>query len=297
MENIQIFLLSLFFAFSLGLAIWSMLSLNQEARSGSFESDELFTEGALFKIFLPYIQTLGQKIDQTRAFDKMRKDVLKKLNAAGKADLISPSEFIATQVYSGIGGLLAGLYFDFMLDLGIEIVIGFYLLGFLMPSLSLNDTIKKRQKAIKRVLPYTLDLLTLAVEAGLDFTAALTRIGRKIGENPLNAEITRLVRDLSMGKSRSQALKDMAERTGVEELGIIVSALVQADELGASLGPTLRIQSSEMRRKRFDAAEKAAMEAPVKMLFPLIAFIFPIIFLIIFGPIVIQFYYDDPLGN
>jgi tight adherence protein C len=85
----------------------------------------------------------------------------------------------------------------------------------------------------------------------------------------------------------------MAKRTGVEELGIIVSALVQADELGASLGPTLRIQSSEMRRKRFDAAEKAAMEAPVKMLFPLIAFIFPIVFLIIFSPIAIQFYYGD----
>jgi tight adherence protein C len=294
-DNVQIFLLSLFFAFSLGLAIWSMLSLNAEARSGSFEADELFTSSPLYKAFLPYIQTFGRKIDSIKAFDKMRKDMMKKLNAAGKADLITPGELIATQVYTGFGGLSAGLYFDYNLELGFEIVIGFYLLGFLMPALSLRDAIKKRQRSIKRVLPYTLDLLTLAVEAGLDFTTALMKIGRKIGENPLNLEITRLVRDLSMGKSRSQALKDMAERTGVEELGIIVSALVQADELGASLGPTLRIQSSEMRRKRFDAAEKAAMEAPVKMLFPLLAFIFPIIFLIIFGPIVIQFYYDSPL--
>jgi tight adherence protein C len=293
MEDIQVFLLSLFFAFSLGLSVWSMLSLNREAKSGGFEADELFTDGPIYRLFLPYIQTLGRKIDGIVAFAKLRKDILKKLNSAGKADLITPGEFIAIQCFSGLGGFLAGFYFDYNLDLGIEVVCGFGLLGFGLPTLSLNDTVKKRQKAIKRVLPYTLDLLTLAVEAGLDFTTALARIGRKIGKNPLHLEITRLVRDLSMGKSRSNALKDMAKRTGVEELGIIVSALVQADELGASLGPTLRIQSSEMRRKRFDAAEKAAMEAPVKMLFPLIAFIFPIVFLIIFSPIAIQFYYGD----
>lgn len=296
MEDIQVLLLSLFFALSLGLAIWSLFSLNAEARSGAEDVEELFTDGLIFKIFLPYIQTLGQTFEKLRFLDGYRADVTQKLNAAGKSDAITPDELLATQFFAGFGGAAAGFYFRYNLSLGPEYVIVFYGLGFMLPLLSLNDAMKARQKAIRRIVPYTLDLLTLAVEAGLDFSAALQRIGQKLVGNPLQPEIKRLVRDMSMGKPRSEALKDLAERTQVEELQSVVSALIQADELGASLGPTLRIQAAEMRRRRFDKAEKAAMEAPVKMLAPLVLFIFPLVFLIVFSPIVIKFYYMKPLG-
>lgn len=286
----QLLFLSLFFAFSLGLALWSALSLNEEARSGSAKVDEMFTDSVVFRVMLPYIQTLGGYVEKQPAFDGQRAEIAKKLNAAGKSDAITPSEFIATQIIAGFSMALTGSLFDYLLemDMVLEIPLMFLLLGFFLPLYSLSEAAKARQKEIRRTIPYSLDLLTLAVEAGLDFTTALSRIAHKIGENAFGREIKRLVRDLNMGKSRAQSLRDMAERTGVEELKTVVAALIQADELGSSLGPTLRVQASDMRRRRFDAAEKAAMEAPVKMLAPLVLFIFPTVFMIIFGPIVIQ---------
>jgi tight adherence protein C len=126
------------------------------------------------------------------------------------------------------------------------------------------------------------------VEAGLDFTAALNRIGENLKQNPFREELRLLSRDLSMGKTRPEALRDLERRVGIEELTSVISALVQADELGASLGPTLRIQSEELQRKRFQRAEKKAMQAPVLMLIPLVVFIFPLVFMIIFTPIAIR---------
>lgn len=293
--DIQVLLLSTFFAFSMGLTVWALISLNQEARSAAQDVDELFTDGPVFRLALPYIQTLGRALEGIKGLDKTRKDVSEQLRAAGKADAITPDEFIATQLIAGIAAMVAGWYFQYQLSLGIEMILGFFFIGYLLPSLALRDTVKKRQRAIRRALPYTLDLLTLAVEAGLDFTTALAKIAAKLEGNPLGPEVKRLVRDLTMGKTRRQGLKDMADRTGLEELSTVVQALIQADELGASLGPTLRIQSSEMRRKRFDRAEKLAQEAPVKMLGPLIFFIFPVVFIIIFGPIFLRFYYDNPV--
>jgi tight adherence protein C len=164
-----------------------------------------------------------------------------------------------------------------------------------LPILGLNDMIKKRHHKIRRALPYTLDLLTLSVEAGLDFTAALTRIAEKLKGNPFQEEVRKLTRDLAMGKTRIEALKDMSERIRMEDLQSVVSALVQADELGSSLGPTLRIQAGELRRRRFQLAEKKAMQAPVKMLFPLVAFIFPQVWMVVFGPLVIKFIQDRPI--
>jgi len=290
--SIQLLMLSLFCGFSLGLSVWSVISLNREAREGAFDADELFTDAPVFKLILPYIQTLGVYFDKAKALNQYRKDIGQKLASAGKSDSITPGEFFATQILAGVAAGAAGGYFCFALEQGIELVLGFAFLGFALPLFSLNDMMKKRQKAVRRVLPYTLDLLTLAVEAGLEFTSALQTIASKLGANPLRPEIQRLIRDMSMGKNRSEALKDMSGRINLEELKSIVMALVQADELGSPLGPTLRIQSEQMRRKRFEQAEKAAMEAPVKMLFPLIAFIFPLVFIVVFGPIVITAYYQ-----
>ncbi|MCO5168582.1 MAG: type II secretion system F family protein [Planctomycetes bacterium] len=280
--------LSLFFAFAVGLlaftVIVDILTIKEEAQA----QDELFSQSPLFKLALPFVQHIGRAISGVRLFDGMRRDISTKLVRAGKADTITPDEFIGFMLVSGCVGAVVGLYFDLMIDVGGAAILAFALLVMALPLLSLGETIKRRQHSIRKLLPYTLDLLCLAVEAGLDFTAALNRIADNLDRSPFRDELRTLSRDLSMGKTRPEALRDMEKRIGLEELTSVVTALIQADELGASLGPTLRIQSRELQRKRFQRAEKKAMQAPVLMLIPLVLFIFPLVFLVIFAPMALQ---------
>jgi len=169
------------------------------------------------------------------------------------------------------------------------VVLPFLLLGYLMPWIWLRDRERARKKAIRRDLPYALDLLTLSVEAGLDFTSALARIVRRRPDRPLSQELGETLRQIQMGVPRADALRDLNERVRMEEIFSVTSALIQADELGASLGPILRVQADTFRVRRAQAAEKQAMEAPVKLLFPLICFFFPATFIVIFGPIFLRY--------
>ena len=142
-----------------------------------------------------------------------------------------------------------------------------------------------RHSSIQKGLPFVLDLLTLSVEAGIDFMAALRRCIERREIDPLSEELIRVVREIQLGRTRRQALRDMSTRVDLSDLRSVVNALVQADELGVSIGSILRIQADQMRRRRFERAEKKANEAPVKMLLPLMLFIFPSVFLILLGPI------------
>lgn len=280
--------LSLFFAFAVGLLAFTLVADFMAIKEAAEEQDELFSQSPLFKLILPFVQHLGRVLSGVRFLNSLRADLQMKLIRAGKVDTITPDEFIGFMLLCGVIGCVVGLYFDFMIDVGATGIIGIAFLVMLLPSMSLNDAIKRRQKSIRKLLPYTLDLLCLAIEAGLDFTAALNRIADNLGKTPFRDEIRALSRDLSMGKTRAEALRDMERRIGLEELTSVVTALIQADELGASVGPTLRIQSRELQRKRFQRAEKQAMQAPVLMLIPLVLFIFPLVFLVIFTPIVLR---------
>jgi tight adherence protein C len=128
----------------------------------------------------------------------------------------------------------------------------------------------------------------LSVEAGLDFMSAMQRIVERGKIDALGEELVRVLREIQLGKTRRNALRDMGERVNQKDLRSVINALVQADELGVGIGSILRIQSDQMRQRRFERAEKKANEAPVKMLFPLVAFIFPAVFLVLLGPIVLQ---------
>lgn len=288
--SFELLLLSASFGFAIGLAAWMVLNSFREVREEAEEQFEVYSDSPLFKACLPFIQYTGRRFERLRSLKGIRRSLQKKLTYAGKSLAITPDEFLGwALVWSGIG-LLVSLYFKLMLkDLVdpslLAIVV---LICTMIPFMQLNDMVKRRQKEIRKILPYTLDLLCLAVEAGLDFTAALNRIGENLKKNPLREELRMLTRDLSMGKTRPEALRDMERRIGVEELTSVVSALVQADELGASLGPALRIQSAELQRIRFQRAEKKAMQAPVLMLIPLVIFIFPLVFMVIFTPIGIK---------
>ena len=272
------------------LVLAGLIAVREQAEG---QSEELFSEGPLFKVALPFIQYFGKVAAKMRGLDRTRRDLDLKLIRAGKSFAITPDEFIGLQVVTGIVGGFIGLYIQWSLGLGPEIIVVLALFGMLFPVLSLKEAITRRQRAILKVLPYTLDLLCLAVEAGLDFTAALNRIGEKLQQNPFRDEVRLLTRDLAMGKTRAEALKDLGHRVGLDDLTSVVSALVQADELGASLGPTLRIQSAELQRRRFQRAEKRAMQAPVLMLIPLVLFIFPLVFMVIFGPMALKLFYTS----
>ncbi len=155
--------------------------------------------------------------------------------------------------------------------------------GFFFPDLWIKDEIRKRQKAIRRVLPDTIDVLSISVEAGLGFDAAISRLCQKT-QNPLTLEFEKYLTELRLGKGRREALRQIQARTGVEDLNTFISAVIQADQLGVSIAKILRMQSEQLRVKRRQRAEQLAQKAPLKMLFPMILFIFPAIFVVILGP-------------
>ncbi|MFL5801058.1 MAG: type II secretion system F family protein [Roseiflexaceae bacterium] len=158
-------------------------------------------------------------------------------------------------------------------------------LGYLMPGIWLGQQIKKRKKNIIKALPDALDLLTISVEAGLAFDSALQRVSEK-WDNELSTEFKRVLTDTRLGRARRDALKDMAARTGVEDVQTFTAAIIQAEQLGVSIGKILRIQADQMRVRRRQRAEEAAQKAPIKMLFPMVFLIFPALFVVILGPAV-----------
>jgi tight adherence protein C len=165
--------------------------------------------------------------------------------------------------------------------------VGAACIGFLLPELWVFDNTRKRQKKIRKALPDTLDLLAISVEAGLGFDAALNRICQK-SRNPLTEVFEHYLLELRLGKPRRQALRQIFARTGVSDLNSFVSALIQADQLGVSVARVLRIQSEQLRVKRRQRAEQLAQKASLKMLFPMVMFIFPTIFVVILGPAIKQ---------
>ena len=155
--------------------------------------------------------------------------------------------------------------------------------GFFLPDLLLYNMGIKRQVMIQRDLPDAMDMLTICVESGLGFDAALARVARN-SSGPVAAEFTRALQEIQIGKSRSQALRSLAERTTVPELRAFTSAVVQAGELGIPIADVLREQAKEMRMRRRQRAEEKAQQVPVKILFPLIGCLFPALFIIVIGP-------------
>ena len=157
-----------------------------------------------------------------------------------------------------------------------------------LPLFWLRSAVRRRHASILKALPFVLDLLTLSVEAGMDFISALQRNCRSRRLDPLNEELLRMTKEIQVGSSRREALANMAARVGQNDLKSLALARIQADELGVSIGTMLRIQSEQLRSQRFDRAEKLAAEAPVKMLGPLMLCIFPAVFIVLLGPIISQ---------
>lgn len=159
------------------------------------------------------------------------------------------------------------------------------LVGALLPLSWLRDRIESRRRSVLRQLPFYLDVITLAIESGLNLGAALAQAVDKGPRGPLRAEFDRALRDLRAGRSREEALRGIAERLAMPAVASLIAALLVAERQGGSLGPVLRAQAEQRRNERFMRAEKLAMEAPVKMLPPLLVFIFPCTFVVLLFPV------------
>ena len=184
----------------------------------------------------------------------------------------------AMLVQGGFEGLISGEEFAALKIMMLWIV----------PDIWLRRAVARRHLSIQRSLPFVLDLLTLSVEAGLDFMSALRRCTERPAVDPLSEELLRVVRETQIGTPRRDALRALARRVAIPDVRSLVNALVQADELGVSVGAILRVQADQIRQRRFERAEKLANEAPVKLLGPLVLFIFPSVFLVLLGPILFR---------
>jgi tight adherence protein C len=208
----------------------------------------------------------------------------RRLDLAGNPSGWTPDRILAAKglglfILGGLGALYG------LRTIGLLIVGGAVAAtaGFFLPDILLYNAGVKRQEKIQKALPDALDMLTVCVEAGLGFDAALAQVARNT-TGPLAAEFSRVLQEIQIGKSRSQALRAMTDRTTVPELRSFVSALVQAGELGITIADVLREQAKEMRLRRRQRAEEKAQKVPVKILFPLVFCLFPSIFIVILGP-------------
>lgn len=209
----------------------------------------------------------------------------RRIQMAGGLAGLTAASLVATSLLFGaaclLGSLLLGLAHAHWLFIVLLPAVGFGL-----PFLWLDDRVRERHNLILRHLSFHIDLLTLSVEAGLDFTAAIGKIVERGKNGPLKDEFRLMLSEIRVGKKRSDALRAMAERVQLIQLTSFISALVQADKLGMSIGKVLRIQSDTVRVERSQRAERRANEAPVKILIPLVLFIFPTIWIILAGPLV-----------
>ena len=230
------------------------------------------------------------------AFSRARELADRRLVSAGFDGLLDGREFLALKfllpitlgffwfcLLHGAGKLLSPIA-----ENTVTLTVLGVMMLYLYPVLWLKQALSARHRSIQRALPFVLDLLTLSVEAGMDFMSALQRNCERRRLDALNEELIRMIREIQLGTPRRTALANMSKRVDLADLRSVTYALIQADELGVSIGAILRIQADQMRQRRFDRAERLANEAPVKLLFPLMLFIFPCVFIILLGPILQQ---------
>ncbi|WAH95879.1 type II secretion system F family protein [Arthrobacter sp. MMS18-M83] len=211
------------------------------------------------------------------------------LSLAGRPPSLPLGRVLAAKPLLGLCGALFGLFISANSSSGIIKLVGIFvvLLGYFIPDLMLYSKGQERQKAMQLELANTMDQMLISVEAGLGFEGAMARAGEN-GKGPLAEELVRTLQDMQVGRSRRESYLALAERTNVPELRSFVQAVIQADTYGIAISRVLRVQAKVMRVKRRQRAEEKAMKLPVMILFPLLFFIFPVLFIAILGPAVIN---------
>ncbi|MBA4371123.1 MAG: type II secretion system protein [Coriobacteriaceae bacterium] len=234
------------------------------------------------RAFVTVVKAFGPRDWTTR--------VRARLVLAGNPKGLSAERFIAGKASAALGALLLGVVVASSAPWGmlfeLAVVVGVTLLGFFAPDIWLGGQAQRRQLAMRRALPDMLDMLTISVEAGLGFDAAVSKLVKNT-RGPLAEEFGRMLQEVQSGVARREALHRLVERTDVTELSAFVSAIVQADVFGISIANVLRAQSKELRLKRRQHAEEEAQKAPVKIVFPLVLCILPVTLMVVVGPAIV----------
>jgi len=230
--------------------------------------------------------TIGRRISGGDTAERIRR----KLDLAGNPPGWTVDRVLSGKVIGAVVGLVGGLVFSLMLSspaVKIVVVVAFTVVGFFAPNLYLYQRTHERSDRMQRDLPDAIDLLTISVESGLGFDAAMQQVARNT-EGPLADELSRVLREMQIGQGRSDALRALAERTNVTDVRTFVGAMVQADSFGIPVAQVLRVQSAEIRVKRRQRAEEKAQQVPVKITIPLIFCILPTLFIAVMGPAVLS---------
>ena len=253
----------------------------------------------LQRALIPGLKRFGRvsgRLAPTSVTERLAKDLVYAGSPVGwDAERVLAMKLLGVGLFGGLGFLLGRVIAGFTMFRTLIIAGLFVFVGWYLPEWILRSKAGTRQRLMQRALPDALDLLSITVEAGLGFDAAVARVARQAG-GPLGEELHRVLQEMQIGKSRSDALRDLAERTSIAELKSFVLAMVQADIFGISVAKVLQVQAKEMRLKRRQRAEEQAQKVPVKIVFPLILCIFPSLFIVLLGPAVITIY-ENILGN
>jgi len=255
--------------------------------------DEQLKTSALTRLIFPFTGKVVSSITRHTPLDLYRR-VNRLIELAGNPPALTAERIVAFKIVFGIVGVVVGILVAPLLPftgflVPVMTVGVFALAGYTFPSAGLASRASKRQKEIRKALPDTMDLLTISVEAGLGFDAALAQVVKNV-PGPLSEEIARMLQEMQIGVTRAEALRHLNDRTDVPELDGFVLSMIQADKYGVGVAKVLRAQSTELRQKRRQRAEEVAQKVPLKLLFPMIFLVLPALFIVILGPGAIQVY-------
>src|SRR5512132_2775981 len=254
--------------------------------------NEKLRTSALERLVLPFAGKVISSITRLTPLDLYGR-VNRLIVLAGNPPAFTAERIVAFKIVFGIAGLVVGLMLAQLLPftgfLKVGVVALLTLTGYTIPSAAIAARASKRQKEIRKAMPDTMDLLTISVEAGLGFDAALAQVVKNV-PGPLSDEIARMLQEMQIGVSRADALRHLNDRTEVPELDGFVLSMIQADKYGVGVAKVLRAQATELRQKRRQRAEEVAQKVPLKLLFPMIFMVLPALFIVILGPGAIKVY-------
>lgn len=279
------------FGFAVYVFVYSIIHVDDtNILSLGAEAKETKSDSPLFNWLRPLVRNLTLQYAVRIKNERYRKNVEKKILTAGVSHEMTVDEFIGLQVLCGIFFPVTFAIINFGLQMGYPYEFSAFIVvfGFMYPNLYCNQKKEKRYTEIIKELPFVTEVLALSTEAGLDFIGSIQRITEK-NKSTLCKELENVLRDIKLGSSREKALRRLSSSLDIPEVTSFCSVIIDADQTGASIATVLKEQSEQMRVERFVRAEKAGAKASQMILLPMMIFILPAVFLIIFAPIIVQF--------
>lgn len=268
----------------------------EKLEEGAKNQGDLTDHGLILRVSRPFFRRYVTPIVSTmKNKKKIRSKYKKKLASSGLTEVLTPEDFFSFKLFLILGFPIAFMGIRWFLEeswpLTFMPILG--ILGFVYPDIWINGKIDQRQKEVIQNMPFAVDMLALSVEAGLDFMAAMTKVVEKARANALTEEFELMLKEVKIGASRAEALRNMSWRIDLVSVSSFCATLIAADSVGASIGPILKSLSAEIRQKKSAEAEKAGATAATKILFPMIFLIMPAVVLIVMAPIVLAFITGD----